>query len=241
MEAVERSLEDLEAQGQDPARPSLLAQQVQAQANRAGLRRVAAESEIERLETMADEVQERIANTPAVAERLDALNREYEHLFSSFQDFSRRHQEAQVQAQLERRQLGEQFRVLEAAFEAPDPSQPNRILIMTLGLFFGLALGVGVAILVEATDPSIHNARRLQTDLELPVLASIPKIWLEADRIKLRRQRLRTAAATAAVIAFALVGGAANYLWVNGAPRFLESALSGPERPTGVAAPGTGG
>ena len=50
---------------------------------------------------------------------------EYEHLFESFQDFSNRHQEAQVQAQLERRQLGEQFRVLESAFIAPEPSKPN--------------------------------------------------------------------------------------------------------------------
>ena len=38
---------------------------------------------------------------------------------------------------MERRQLGEQFRVLEAAFVAPEPSSPNRILIFVLGALFG--------------------------------------------------------------------------------------------------------
>ena len=229
--AVEASLAESDP-GEDAERPSLLAQQAQAQANRASLRRDAAQGEIDRLEALADEVQDRIAGTPAVAEQLDALNREYEHLFKSFQDFSNRHQEAQVQAQLERRQLGEQFRVLESAFEAPAPSKPNRALIIVIGLVLGLGLGLGVAILLEATDGSVHDARDLQTQLQLPVLASIPRIWLESDRIDLRRQRLRTAGATLAVVAFAVVGGAANYLWVNGAPRFIESVLSGEEEQT---------
>jgi hypothetical protein len=104
----------------------------------------------------------------------------------------------------------------------------------------GVGLGVGAAIVAEASDSSIHDPRRLQNRIEMPVLASIPQIWLEADRIALRRQRLRTAAATCAVIAFALVGGAANYLWVNGAPGFIESAFSSGDEGD-VAAPGAEG
>ena len=236
---VETALDELLERGEDPERPSLLQQQAQAQTNRAARRREAAEEEIDRLQAMADEVQALMGATPAVAEQLDGLNREYEHLFASFQDFSKRHQEATVQAQLERRQLGEQFRVLEAAFEAPDPSAPNRPLILVLGVLFGLALGGGVALVMEAADTSAHDPRRLQTSFGLPVLASIPQIWLEADRVLQRHRRLRTAAATAAVVAFVLVGGAANYMWVNGAPGFLEAILSGEEEPP-VAAAGTG-
>ena len=124
--AVESSLDEETLAEQDPARPSLMQQQAQAQANRAKLRRAAADGEIARLKALADEIQTLLGGTPAVAELLDGLRREYEHLFASFQDFSNRHQEATVQAQLERRQLGEQFRVLESAFEAPgaDLSQP---------------------------------------------------------------------------------------------------------------------
>ena len=221
--AVETSIDEILAKGQPAERPNMLQQQAQAQVDRAGMHRAAAQAEIDRLEALTNQIQGLIVGTPAVAEQLDGLKREYEHLFSSYQDFSRRHQEASVQAQLERRQLGEQFRVLEAAFQASDPSSPNRPLIIALGVFFGLALGGGLAVVIEAADTTAHNPRRLQSSFGLPVLASIPRIWLEADRVALRRKRLRTALATAAVVAFALVGGVANYMFVNGTPGFLQS------------------
>jgi len=85
-----------------------------------------------------------------------------------------------------------------------------------LGLMFGLAMGGAVAILLEAIDPAVHTARQLQATLRLPVLASIPQIWLESDRAAQRRGRIRAAFATVAVGVFALVGGAVNYAWVNG-------------------------
>jgi polysaccharide chain length determinant protein (PEP-CTERM system associated) len=187
-----------------------------AEAERARLRRVEAEQEIERLLKASEAVQRLLNETPQVAERLDGLEREYRHLFESYQDFSNRRLEASVQADLERRQLGEQFRVLEAAFVAPEPAAPNRVVIIVIGMVFGLALGGGLGIVLEAADSSIHEARQLQASLNLPVLASIPQIWFESDRLKQRRARLRTAAATAALVVFALVGGAANYVWVNG-------------------------
>jgi polysaccharide chain length determinant protein (PEP-CTERM system associated) len=239
IEELEATVAALVATGEDEMLAgSPLLQQTHAQARRAVLRREALEEEIARLQGLAEEIEGYIAGTPAVAEQLDALNREYEHLFGSFQDFSKRHLEATVQAQLERRQLGEQFRVLEAAFEAFEPSAPNRILILLLGALFGLAVGVGVGLVIETTDTSAHDARQLQTRLQLPVLALIPKIWLESDRFELRRRRLREALAAASLVAFALVGGAINYLWVNGLPSFVEAAFSTEEKQDGGQARG---
>jgi polysaccharide chain length determinant protein (PEP-CTERM system associated) len=190
----------------------------QAEASRASLRRQEAEQEIVRLEEVAEGFQRLLNETPQVAEKLDGLEREYRHLFESYQDFSNRRLEAGVQANLERRQLGEQFRVLEAAFVAPEPAAPNRIVIIVIGVIFGLAMGGGLGIVLEAADASIHEPRQLQASLNIPVLASIPQIWFESDRLKQRRGRLRVAAATVALVMFALVGGAANYVWVNGMP-----------------------
>jgi protein tyrosine kinase modulator len=200
-----------------------LAQQAASASRRSSLHRAAAQQEIERLSQLGDEIQGQLNATPAVAKQLDALKVEYEHLFNTFQDFAKRHNEALVQAQLERRQLGEQFRVLEQAFEAPVPSAPNRWLILLLGLLLAMMVGGGVGILFEALDTSPHDARSLQTRLALPVLATIPAIWLESDRLSQRRVRTRTALATVGVAMFALFGGGVNYLWVNGMPRFLRS------------------
>jgi polysaccharide chain length determinant protein (PEP-CTERM system associated) len=188
-----------------------------ANAERARLRRIHAEQEIVALEQGTEDIQVLLAETHAVAEQLDALQREYRHLSQSYQDFSRRRLEAGVQADLERRQLGEQFRVLEAAFLAPEPSSPNRVMIIVIGVIFGVALGGGMGIVLEAADGTVHDARQLQNTLELPVLASIPEISLEPDRRRLRRGRIRTAALTSALVVFGLLGGAVNYWWVNGA------------------------
>jgi uncharacterized protein involved in exopolysaccharide biosynthesis len=216
-------------------RPTSFAEHsAEAEAQRAQLRRIHAEEEFGRLEVAAQEVQQLLNEAPEVAEQLDALEREYRHLFQSYQDFSARRLEAGVQADLERRQLGEQFRVLEAAFLAPNPSSPNRLVIVAVGILFGLALGAAIGIVLEAADASVHTARQLQLSLDLPVLAAIPQIWLEQDRLRLRRRRIRTAAATLALVVFALAGGAVNYWWVNGSVRGEEP----PPAPAPGAAPG---
>lgn len=233
IEQLEKTIKE----GAEGAPTSLLAQQTEAEMRRAALRRASAKEEIDRLRRLADEIQSQIGETPAVAEQLDALNRDYEHLFASFQDFSNRNLEATVQAQLERRQLGEQFRVLEPAYRASEPSAPNRFLILALGVMFALALGAGAALVAEAVDTSAHDARQLQTRIQLPVLAAIPQIWLESDRVRQRRQRLRTALATGSLVLFALVGGAANYFWVNGVPGFLKATAGAQAESPAVPAP----
>ena len=120
-----------------------------------------------------------------------------------------------MQADLERRQLGEQFRVLEPAFVAREPTSPNRPIIVAIGLVFGLAMGAGMGIVLEAADTSVHTATQLQAHFDLPVLAAIPQIWLESDRLRVRRSRIKTALASVAVSVLVVFGGYANYWWVN--------------------------
>lgn len=203
---------------------SLLHQQMQAEVLRVEARAAAAGDEVGRVNDLATEIEELVLATPRVAEQLDALTREYDHLRSSFQDFSNRHLEATVQAQLERRQLGEQFRVLETAFVAPEASAPNRPLLLSLGALLGIIAGISMAVLVEASDSSAHDARSLQKRFQLPVLVAIPRIWLESDRLAQRRKRMRTGLATAGLALFFLVTGSANYVWVNGFPFAFEDA-----------------
>lgn len=206
---------------------SIPQQGLEAERRRAALRITATEDEIDRINDSLDEVTVMLAEAPAVAESLLGLQREYKHLFDSYQDFSDRQLEATVQAQLERRQLGEQFRVLEAAFVAPKPAFPNRPMILVLGLFAGLIAALGLGIVLESMDPSVHTARQLQLAVGIPVLAAIPQILLEADLAVLRRGRIKVAVATAAVMAFTGVGGVSNYVWVNGMPSSIAEFIEG--------------
>ncbi|HEY8154677.1 MAG TPA: hypothetical protein VII72_11170 [Myxococcota bacterium] len=215
---------------------NFLQQSAEAESRRAALQAQAAEEEIRNLTQQADEIQVLLSEAPAVAEQLEGLERDYKHLFESYQEFSNKQLEASVQANLERRQLAEQFRVLEVAFIAPEPTSPNRSVIVILGVFFAVAVGGAVGIVLEALDPSVHTARQLQASLRIPVLAAIPQIWLESDRAAQRRGRIRAALATVAVGAFGLIGGAVNYVWVNGAAS-RAAIEAGAEAPPAVAAP----
>jgi polysaccharide chain length determinant protein (PEP-CTERM system associated) len=205
--------------------PNFAQQTAEAERHRAELQMESAREEIDRLQVSAEQFQTLLAEAPRVAEKLDGLGRVYQSQLDGYQTYIVRRQEAGVQADMERRQLGEQFRVLEAAFIAPEPSSPNRILLIALGAVFAVVAGLGLGLLLEATDTSLHTARQLQADLSIPVLAAIPQIWLESDRVASRRRALRQAFASVGVALFMLAGGAATYGWVNGMPGFAKEFL----------------
>lgn len=206
---------DMEIDASDMS-DSYAEQNAKSELRRATLAEAASSQDIERLGTQMEEIQRQISATPAVAEQLNALEREYESLSTAFQDFSARRQQAAVQANLERKQLGEQFRILESAFAAPRPSSPNRILMLFVGVMVGLGVGVAMGLVLEASDSSIHDARRLQVLANMPVLASIPSISLEPDRKSRRRRLIVELVVASLVTGFFLSGGALTYLYVNG-------------------------
>ena len=205
----------------DPDNVSPAQQNARFEMQRAALRAQAARGEMERLRTQLTAVEERLAKTPHVAEQLGGLEREHEHLFDSYQEFSKKSLEAGVARDMETRQKGEKFRVLEQAVAPTDPASPNRPLILTIGLLFGLALAAAYGIGLEAVDASFHTPRALQERLELPVLAAIPAVLLPTDerarRMRWVRQLALAGVATIAVIALS----AAGYWWqsVRNTPR----------------------
>jgi polysaccharide chain length determinant protein (PEP-CTERM system associated) len=206
-------------------------QNAEAERRRASLRIESAQQEIARINATIDEVTNKLADTPRVTEQLSALEREFEYLSKNVIDYSNKRLEAGVAANMERKQKGEQFRVLESAFPPPDPVSPNRVIIVLVGMMLGLAVGAGLGILLESADSSFHGSNDLQSALRIPVLAQIPAILLDADRVTKRRRQLKIAAATTAVVGLALVFSGTGYIYRNGMPSFL----AGP--PTPEAAP----
>jgi succinoglycan biosynthesis transport protein ExoP len=216
--------EDREGQPVSIAQQNALAQQQLAAMNVA-----AAQKEIERLAQQRDEIETRIFGTPRVTEKLEGLAGEAEQLIGSLRDFSNRRLAASVRVDLERRQLGEQFRILEPAYPPLEASSPNRPLILIMGFIGGVALALGAAIALEGADSSFHAVRDLQTTISIPVLAAIPNIVLESDLVLQRRRRLRHVLAASFVVVVTLMGGAATYMYVNGMPGWLSAVLLGEE------------
>jgi len=227
--------EKVEGKSEEPVAANAAEQQALAQASRSQVQADAARQDVSRLQAAIDETQRRLSNTPRVAEQLDALTREYHSLSESFQNYSNKRLEATVAANMERRQKGEQFRVLESAFAKERVDWPNRWLILLAGAVLGLALGAGMAVLLEAADSSYHHPRRLQEVLRIPVLASIPGILLDADRMAQRRKRFQQLAAASVVTLAVLFASGVGYIYVN-KPRLYGGSPPSMETPKAPAA-----
>jgi polysaccharide biosynthesis transport protein len=67
------------------------------------------------------------------------------------------------------------------------PISPNKILDGILGLFIGLAFGIGLAILRERLDDGLRDRSDLEATVGAPVLAVIPKVpgWKKRQDTKL--------------------------------------------------------
>ena len=76
----------------------------------------------------------------------------------------------------------------------------------------GLLAGAGLGLLAEITDLSFHDARSLQSRLGIPVLAAVPPVVLESDRLFARARRVRQAIGVAAVTSAVLVASLAGQL-----------------------------
>ncbi|NIO20857.1 MAG: hypothetical protein GTN76_08995 [Candidatus Aenigmarchaeota archaeon] len=77
---------------------------------------------------------------------------------------------------LERKQKGEQFRILDPATPPVNPFKPNRNRFFGLTFILSLAFGGGIAYLKEYTDRSFHRVDDAERFLGFPVIGTLPRI-----------------------------------------------------------------
>ena len=118
----------------------------------------------------------RVQSSPGVEQQYKELTRGYQTALESYNDLQKKRDESAMATDLERKQEGEQFRVLDPANLPDRPSFPNPPLFAAGGLAGGLFLGVGFALLMEMMNSSIRTERDVEFALRLPVLAIVPTI-----------------------------------------------------------------
>jgi uncharacterized protein involved in exopolysaccharide biosynthesis len=126
------------------------------------------------------EFQMRVENAPARELAMANLTRDYQNNRERYQSLLRKSQEAQQAENLERRQKGEQFKVIDPARIPDKPFKPNIPRIILFALFLGMCSGFGMAFFREQMDHSFRDAEDLEATLGFQVLANIPKIEKKA-------------------------------------------------------------
>jgi polysaccharide chain length determinant protein (PEP-CTERM system associated) len=162
------------------------------------------DSELQRLRGLVAEYQRRMEAVPGLESEWVALTRDYETQQNAYRDLLGKSEQSKVAVNLERRQIGEQFRVLDPAGVPVRPISPNRILINGIGVTAGLFLGLVIAALLEFRDATFRTERDVLEALSLPVLALVPYVVTVAERT--RRSRLRLAVTVAASLALVVAG-----------------------------------
>jgi capsular polysaccharide biosynthesis protein len=85
---------------------------------------------------------------------------------------------------LERKQQGEHFKILDPARLPENPIKPDRNKILLIGCVIGLAAGLGLAWFRESLDKSFHTVSDLEEYLGISVLATIPNLKAEIKEQK---------------------------------------------------------
>jgi len=126
--------------------------------------------------------QRRIEDTPKREQELLLLTRDYDLLKTNYQSLMDKKIQSQMAENLERKQQGEQFKVLDPARLPEKPIRPERDKILLMGLLLGLVAGAGLAWFRESMDQSFYNVADLEEYLKLNVLAEIPNLKPEQER-----------------------------------------------------------
>jgi len=117
--------------------------------------------------------QDRIQASPGVQEEYKTLTRDYQTAQNFYDDLLRRLKQSEMASNLERRQQGEQFKVMDAPNLPEAPTFPNRAVFFAGGLFLGALLGFLITALLEYRNTEVRSERDIWAFTKLPTLGVI--------------------------------------------------------------------
>ncbi len=123
-----------------------------------------------------DEYERRLTQTPRVEQKGRALTRAYENAIREHREIKEKLMRADLAVDLERKQGGQRYSLLEEPKYPHAPVKPNRPAILLLGIVLAIGSGVGYASLAEYMDRTLHGPEAISALLGAPPLAVIPYI-----------------------------------------------------------------
>jgi hypothetical protein len=98
--------------------------------------------------------------------------------------------EAEIAVNMERKQKGEQFRIIDRARVPQKPISPDMRKLFLIFTAAGLGIGCGLIFMIDYLDTSLRQPEEYETELEIPVIATIPRVSHSKD---VRRARFNLA------------------------------------------------
>ena len=158
-------------------------------------------ADIKSLKSQIRKYEMRVENTPKREEELTSLERGYDSKKASYNMLLNKKLESEMSVNMEKKQKGEKFQILDPAMLPEKPVSPNMKILFILALVVGPNIGLGLVFLLEYLDTSFRNPRDVESSLGFSVLATVPII---RDRKFKTKQRLNQVFSVASII-FSLI------------------------------------
>jgi polysaccharide biosynthesis transport protein len=162
--------------------------------------------EIKQLEQAVDQYKGRLNQTPVREQQLADINRDYDQSRANYESLLAKSNQSALSTNLEKRQQGEQFRILDAPNLPGKPYWPNRLQLSLFGLAAGVVLGIMAVAMAESTDDRVHKEKDLSDVSQLPVLGIVPPLPTPSEQ-RGRRRRAGFEVAACVAMAMILIGG----------------------------------
>jgi len=159
------------------------------------------EQEVRRLEKQIEQYQGHLNLTPLREQELASITRDYNESRTNYESLLSKKTQSEMAANLQKRQQGELFSIIDPPNLPLKPYWPNRFKLSLLGLMLGVLLALGSTALMETLDPRIYRAEDLRDLVAAPVLAGIPVLQTASEQQKQHRHRRLEAIAGATLIA----------------------------------------
>lgn len=135
---------------------------------------------------------------PLFQQQMSGITRDYEAAEDNYKRLLERKFSADMAEDLEVRQKGERFEILDPAQVPSAPDSPNRPLINLAGLVGGLFAGLAGALVLQILDPSVQTEREVVGEVGAPVFAEVP--WLATKEREKQQLRLAIFAGAASAM-----------------------------------------
>jgi polysaccharide chain length determinant protein (PEP-CTERM system associated) len=159
----------------------------------------------ERIRSQIGVLQTRVDNSSLRGIELSKISRGYEITLKKYQDLLGKSLESELSENMEKKQKGEQFQIVDPANFPLKPVRPNRQLIVLIGLLAGLAAGVGLAFVWDNLDSSFKRSTDLDGYVNVPLLATIPASLTRGSVLDQRRAQSLLIFASVGILAVGVI------------------------------------
>lgn len=192
---IRKIIAKLEADGADSQKPTVSAGrritrvdndllEMQAQLTKINLDIEAIKLEKKQLDNTIKQYEEWVAATPVREAEWSALTREYGQLKSHYDYLVSQDLQAKSMLNLERRQKGSQFKIVDPARFPEKPIKPDFLKVMAIAVGAAMVLGVGMILIIDFLDGSFRDPEDVETFLGLPVLSTIAFVSTPVEKRK---------------------------------------------------------